>query len=949
MSKRLWLILAVLLSSCGDRPQLYYYTPEGYVKIANDLIKRRAVELVCDESDEHIEINRSRMDSHEYEWYENSYLRDDVRRFNEGDRDLFLTQGCSLDQVNPYAHVVRLPEPRRALANWLGKLFYAGAGVVGSLRSHNHVLAVLKPDGEPSIRDIKQIPVARDDAGPSRQPTGTLSDEARIGKFYFWPHKEEEAADVFGVGEDTAMEELIDAQLRDSNHLLVMGRMVPRGRVFALHEGDWIHFSKKRQQRVEGTTYLYTSSDLVRLLSASSLRNSRQSRTTYANTLGFVDDLVSVMNDTTRRLSELNRSRQVETLDIELSIDSRLQRSLAEKLAKEAKALQRHRPTYPVDASLAFADLLTGELLALPSYPLSEQDLAAFTFLSASQRRRFLSNQNFRLHSVGSAIKPFWAAATISRYPFLASLRIPAHGATLHYPTILGHKIVPPSAAKDTGGFETHGHGETDLVSYLAVSCNKYLIDQTTLALGVAPSCEGKTQISQIDECLDFEAGALEKEDQFSLATLRGREAARRPPRLPLIEPQKLALMRQQPLFGDFAELTGALVHSLPAQTEDPAPSRDFDEEFESWYRSARYHLHPWSKLIRYLSQWSSDSPTLLLSRFAPASPAAVNLGVNKIDRFRAEWVSMLLGGGTSNWTNIQLLEALARLVTGRRVRSDLIRELRLGSKAVSDANPREFLRLSRITEFARRCALLGMSRVVSDDQGTGNSLRPFKRRLEQEFSGYQIYLFAKTGTPTVSFFLPPAADRLVTTLFNRKTLSYDPDRQTVSVSEAGRDLLAKSSFRNTILLWIREMNQDLAAEGLESRFRRESPNYNSSVKLYLDGERLRLNTASFGQLEIKSTGGVFLLAALLIEKDRPITRQSPKPGLLPPQFDTEFEALPGPSNIDGEQGSVGLGVAAYFSWMPHGGPQASSFVASLEDDMVVALREMIERRKPKG
>jgi hypothetical protein len=135
---------------------------------------------------------------------------------------------------------------------------------------------------------------------------------------------------------------------------------------------------------------------------------------------------------------------------------------------------------------------------------------------------------------------------------------------------------------------------------------------------------------------------------------------------------------------------------------------------------------------------------------FQAVSPERVNLRLNQVTDLRNEFVSLLLGGSTSQWTNIQLAEAAARLVTKRQVEASIVHALTpRGGAALEPEKPIAFADLA-VSDAARESVLRGMRRTILGAQGTAVAFAPRVRELQQRYPGFNVAVFSKTGSPTV-------------------------------------------------------------------------------------------------------------------------------------------------------------------------------------------------------
>jgi hypothetical protein len=160
----------------------------------------------------------------------------------------------------------------------------------------------------------------------------------------------------------------------------------------------------------------------------------------------------------------------------------------------------------------------------------------------------------------------------------------------------------------------------------------------------------------------------------------------------------------------------------------------------------------------------------------------------------------LLLGGSTSQWTNVQLAEALSRLVTKRRVEATMLHAIRPRSGNPAADKPLPPTELG-VGEEARDTVLRGMQRVISGAHGTARPLAASVAALEQRFPGYRVAVFSKTGSPTVERPESKPAGDIVAFLVTRGALFFEEGKLAVSpdgkrvVPYAARGATGRAAF----------------------------------------------------------------------------------------------------------------------------------------------------------
>jgi hypothetical protein len=910
---------------------IYHYTPEGYVEMANALIMEGRVKYSCATGRITADLKEG---SPEWEWYQDSYLKEDVERFNEEKggqlrwtprADRFIIEGCSLTEVNRYAHTISLPRTSGEIREWEGDFAYARGDAVGTLRGDQQSIAITTPQQAFRARDIEPVPVW----GPKNLAMGDRSLLSPTVAGFFFPPSGKAAALVYAVGNTTVIKDQRGAGNFGDHEILINGHSLPHGRVARLAEGDWVQFAQRDAGATRRETYLHAGKDLTSVISAAGLRNSSIVRVTEPNSLGFTEDLIDGMNVIYRELGEEGVTfdpRQGSPSHLELTLRSDAQRTVTTTLTRfieSSRDLQHDRPRR---ASVTVMDTFTGDVLALASYPNRPEQISRFPYLSDGERRRLLANQNFARHPIGSAGKPFWMAAILNVFPFLASFTVEPHNGTDSYETVIGYPL--------SSGYEEHTHlgDRIGIDRALAVSCNKFMIDLATTALGLDPAVTGRERLAGLQDALKFSANQMPSGDRFSIC---GMPASK----VPLLErhlrgADTLAFMDQNKVFSQMENITGVRLHDAlaPEQALAPSPAKG-DRGFGSMYRTASFHALPWIDVIAPFDERSrtQEGHRVIRAQFAAVSPEAVNLAINTVNTLRGRWVNMLLGGDSSVWNNIQLGEAVSRIVTGRDVRARFVGSF--GSATAERGTRPPFIQ--GFDERARRPVLVGMRKVVTAADGTAARMRGLPSRLAARFPGYHAYVFAKTGTPAVDLLTPPAFVQFVGRLNKEKGLSYEPSQHVVQLTSAGQSLLSRfPRFRGEVEGLLVNINAN------PDDYRIESEEEAKNGPLYFRGETLRYNDAA--RSAATSKGGVFLLSAVLTPSAP--SGNGPVVSCLPPVLQEEVRQVPLGASFGPH--AVGLTIAVYIEDIPTTSVMAVDFTSKLEDEIIRLLTLQIAQRK---
>jgi hypothetical protein len=329
-------------------------------------------------------------------------------------------------------------------------------------------------------------------------------------------------------------------------------------------------------------------------------------------------------------------------------------------------------------------------------------------------------------------------------------------------------------------------------------SCNKFTIELATLALAAPRDLRERTLSRPLSQVFARQpdvtwpkAGALADAPHIgaqvvdfpiALGVYMKDDGKPVPPReitSAVVEPGTLDRIDEAPFVEAFGDLTGVRTYGGVDAPKLP----------QNGSRNAAvtlgYDLRPWTKLLTPLMQGQTDERAWKVRAALQAvSPERVNLSLNQVTDFRTELVSLLLGGSTSQWTNVQLAEALSRLVTGRQIEASLVHTVR--PRGAAAAQPVQAvppaLSEQSVSVEARETVLRGMKRVILGAQGTAKPMVTRVRELEQRFPGFKVAVFSKTGSPTVQRPESKPAGQILRQLVRSGQLHFD-GRQLVAGS----------------------------------------------------------------------------------------------------------------------------------------------------------------------
>jgi len=387
------------------------------------------------------------------------------------------------------------------------------------------------------------------------------------------------------------------------------------------------------------------------------------------------------------------------------TINSRIQAVAQQALVDQSMSLYGSEGITSFRSAAVLMDGMTGEVAALPSFPVRPEHLHPTQRGSPSHRKMLERNSNFVRLVAGSAAKPPMAMAILNSFPQLTELRVPA---TAPFRTLLGVDLGVPVPDQPGGGV-------WDFRTFLARSSNKYAAMLMLMGLSDADS---------------IRAGACEGPSNEPYA-IGGQQRTCRPPMRFLEGAQQgpnglRALRAGAPAGQGWANNLYSLFCVQPNGPDEPPPANELgclanDSMRRPIWRDAAF-----------------ERPRLL----AAVSPDREGFGLNVVDTLYEDYVMTILGGNRGRWTTIGLAQAFARIATGRAITARLIpRGIR------PDEEQPEQVKL-RIHEGAQARMLDGLKAVVME--GTGRGL--LGAGFPAGAGGDEFRFFAKTGTPNVSF-----------------------------------------------------------------------------------------------------------------------------------------------------------------------------------------------------
>jgi len=855
MSKRLLLILPLailpllLLFASKNKTEYNYYSPKAYVNNVNKLIKQGNLTANC--TAQHPKITTNFQNGRDQKWYTQSYLRADIERFNNSPENygwtFHIDANCELQQIHPSIRNLKLPFAGDT--SWKGSIFYHGNSAKIALHSAQRTIALSKAF-EPSSTTQKHSMVGS-------------SQNLNVNRLllYFGGGKMQPAARFYHVGDKF----VINNRTNDnSGTVRLMGYKIPIGRHAWLETGDWLHLAAPKPKPVD-ETFIFSTGETRPIATAIRQQNDKARRFYPEDAmLGWYADqtggkLVSFFQVLTQRIDRIldylpeEKAKLLSDFDIQLSLHQGLQKQLNKAFHKQCDRISNNvKSGRPFPAGITVMDGKSGNILAMSTYPWPE-DLPEHT--EARQRHNWLRNQNLVRHPIGSISKPFFYAAIMDTYPPLLDLEIAGYAANPRHKQLLqctlgaGYKIrsiFPP--------VKNQKRRRINIQTALARSSNKYTVELATLALAADKSknLSGRNIQDWIPKATNLPeaSGIWIRNHNLNYAP---DFTAYMPNCNSITTPLEQIKFRES-----LSQLTGVSTY-----LGEDVLRRSGNFDFYELLRTRQYDMRLWTPLISHLSH-GLDNNTLwtIRSDFKGISPERVNLAFNQITGIR-DYITLLLGGGTGVWTNIQIAEAMSRLVTGRKINATL----------VSDANPSSHTPVD-LKAKVREQVLRGLEQVVQT--GTAKLLKRSLNALKKRYPKDKIFWFSKTGSSTLELYVPNESGKALEILITKSFIVFKnnnlflrlADKEHRYPSRAFDDGLLKllrdnRAFPRTKKATRRKIVATIAEvfDGMKSAA--------EDAPLYLSGDKLRLNKTSqlFSSNRVKSTGANYVFSLVKVPK----------------------------------------------------------------------------------
>lgn len=752
-------LVAILASGPGESRQ-DVYLPVGYVEEVERLVATGKLRYDCRED----RIEPAGLSPSEETFYLHSYLADDVAAWNAGDRRPFLvereeTRGreCEgrITGVNASFHNQRLPG--YVAEAWRGSLYLRPVLGGTTLTSGRHTFEVSPvPWRSLPEMDARAYEDAWLRSGSASGPRSTAGGSARSPRLALkLLERGRPFATLKYVGDQAVFE--VEGE-RPSVSL--GGCPVPLGWRVRLDGGETLSL---HQPRLLDERFAVEAGERAGLVSFLTRVNGEPERRSYPERLPMAREVAravdSVVAAARRDVRGEEGGSARDDFDVHLTVDPFLTDRLEERMARVLGARYGRRP---LRAGVTVLDADTGRLLALASYPRPD-DLDTLGLgpdgsgaggriagADAARRELLRQNHNFLQHAAGSAAKPFLTAAILAAEPRLAGLQVQCFAGGEPPESVLGYELGEHNLPGDCHGAGPDGW--VGLEGFLTVSSNRYMLYLGLLSMsGWGP--EGPLAARG--------AALLPEGERYRL----GGRAFSVVPDLRVARDERAD---GTPALRSEDERPPTELQEVDEQSGFGRAFRDlFDQRVR--YRRERtaeaFDLRAWEPVVRAsygLPPAGGPTPRPEeLASFAPIASERVNLRLNLVQQLRQDLYTLLLGNGANRWTNVQLAEAVARLVTGRAVEARLVERVVVPPERSASGAEEVLWALDEQPEPASLDALLaeplrgrlldGMRGAVAAPEGTAAALGGLIERLNRRAPpGVRYSALAKTGTPTL-------------------------------------------------------------------------------------------------------------------------------------------------------------------------------------------------------
>jgi hypothetical protein len=722
------------------------HKPRGYELIAEIFLRHGWLAFDEDTTQVSLDDHASRAASG---IFPRSFLRNDVDQFNSGEHWIFKIENQQIRRIDSTGHNVLLPYGE--LKRWDGTLRYRpSSSHAASLRGVGvdiEVLGLTRPllqhfsPEEISLRgDLASEPVSR-----ARGEVINVFGKPGVPGVY--------------LGKLHLADEKIVVNNRNSPSTVAMtisGNRLPPGNRAWLEPGDLLKL-EWRTGNLSRSHYALLWSEGGRSADAISTPcaiNGGWKRCPEEPSVPLAKDVIAALNAgvSSRTAHGRNDFDVILTLDRDLNEDVQAALERDRRTPSSAPAGEKAAHRRAARAAVTVMDAMTGEILALASYP--TKTALARVGLPETAQARLLRNHNFSRMPVGSVAKVLFGAAIIDADPRLLTLRLHQHGGEA-VDSVAGIHVEPPIESHPVN---TDADGTVGFREFIGQSSNEYAAVLLTLATATRAGSPLPT----------FTGPQLPPEGRYSI----GGQAFDRAPS-PLVEGEtRLNLQR-----GPHDTIVAGTLSNLEGEPWGESFRKLFDiDKISNTPIDARSPLQG-DQMIDTLT-WAAVLSELYGDRVPENHPLRAvgfereNLALNLSNAYRTQLLSLMYGGAAARFTNPKLCEMFSRLVTGRRVERTLVLGVTPGGETLPhvtrqlqplpfDANPRDEL-------------LRAMTAVV--DGGTARALRDSLVRFDRTLAGQgkALGFFSKTGSPRNTIAVPSGLSRAVNALIRSNAVALD-------------------------------------------------------------------------------------------------------------------------------------------------------------------------------
>ena len=725
------------------RPGGDVHEPRGYERIAQVFLRHGWIAI--DNEGEAVLSGRAGRNARDV--FHRSFLARDVEEFNAGQSSIFRVRNQQVESLDTTHHNVILPYSE--IESWRGALRYRTSGTLeASLRGIGVEISVdtltqkLFEQASP-----KEVTIRGDlQAEPLNRARG------EVVSIYGSPHVY--LGKVYLAGEQIIVN---NRETPETVTMSVSGLPLSTGNRAWLAPGDLLKL-RWAQGASAFSRYALLWSEGGRsadVISAPCAINGRWSRCPEESPLPLASDVIASLDaGVVSRTTDTSND-----FDVVLTLDRELHESVQEALERDRRP-PKDAPTTGVDArrretraAVTVMDALTGEILALASYPTKRA--MARVDLPPEEEARLVRNHNFSRHPVGSVAKVLLGAAILDADPRLATLQLRQHGGET-VDSVTGIHVEP--------SIESHpvDPGEDGVVGFhefIEQSSNEYAALLLTLA----------TATRKGQPLPAFTGPELEDEGRY---TIEGQEYDRAPSpaggeiRLNLksdregrVVADTLSTLEGEPWADSFRKLFD--VEKVNNSPIDSRPAVEGDQTTDTVV---------WRPVLERLYGESvrADHPLRAVGF------ERENLALNLSQGYRTELLSLMYGGAAARFTNPKLCEMFSRLVTGRKVERALVLGVAEPGEGLPAREKRELPKLE--LDPTMRDELLRAMAAVGGARGTAKSLHETLVNIDRELAAKDQALgfFSKTGSPRNTIGIPSGLSRAVNRLIASRVVTLD-------------------------------------------------------------------------------------------------------------------------------------------------------------------------------